>query len=319
MVRILEWEPFDERERARVGDQAELYARQVISTFGKGVLLRGPLVPSMDRFGRIDGYRESDFLVYTQSTVFCIEVKSYTGTITYLPRFAPESSWLSSIPGSQHGLGGYDTSRILQIKRTRNGESVEKSYTNPLLKTKRFILLLKKYVGRIEPRFQHLFIIPVVCFASQADIRAIYNFQQGLIQIEQLPAFFHEHRNERFALQPTPWIEETILGKIPNWDRVLTTSGEWINGILVEPHLTFIGIDGLRYFLPNYARIKTIRWQARAGTPYREMKVTFTTGGTQKFFCRGGHLSLVRGKQPETFAFHQLEQLVVGLANKVML
>ncbi|WP_165423062.1 nuclease-related domain-containing protein [Ktedonosporobacter rubrisoli] len=319
MFRILQWEPFDERERARVGDQAEMYARQIISRYGEGVLLRGPLVPSIDSYGRIDGYRESDFLVYTQGTVFCVEVKHYAGTITYLPRYAPRQMGYSYGFRNQRVIASYDTSKLLQIKQGRRGETVEKTYLNPLKKTRSFILLLKKYVGRIEPRFQRLYIIPVVCFSHQADIRAIYNFQEGMIQIEQLPDFFLQHRNERFAAQPSPWIAETILNKIPNWDRVLTTNGEWINGILVEPYLTFRGVDGRLYSLSHYNVIKAIKWQQTYRAAYTEMVVTYTNGASQTHYCSGGQLSLIRGERPETFNLQNLQQLVIGLANKLVL
>lgn len=315
-VRILQWEQFDERERARVGDQAEMYVRQVISSYGEGTLLRGPLVPSIDNYGRIDGYRESDFLVYTQGTVFCVEVKAYAGTITYLPRYTPQPRWNGY--NSTGAIEGYDTSKILQVKQGKRGERIEKVYANPLKKTKSFIIQLKKYIGRIEPRFRGLFLIPVVCFSSQADIQAIYNFQEGIIQIEHLPAFFQHHRNEQFARRPSPWISETILQKIPNWDRVQTISGEWINGLLGEPHLSFIGDDGRLYSLPNYATIKTISWQPLYRMPHRQMNVVYTNGAMQSYPCMGGQLSLIRGERPETFSLSHLQHLVVGLANKLV-
>lgn len=317
-MKILQWEPFDERERARIGDLAEKYANQVISSYGEGVLLRGPLVPRMDAYGRIDGYRESDFLVYTQGTVFCVEVKHYAGTISYPPQYAPQRIWNGYTHITQNVIVGYDTSRILQVKQSKRGERVEKTYSNPLKKTKSFIHQLKTYMARVEPRFKRLFIIPVACFADKADISAIYNFQEGIIQIEHLPAFFQQHRNERFAYQLNPWIAQTILTKIPNWDRVLTTGNEWINGILVEPHLTFMGHDGRSYYLSDYSQIKTISWQRAYNAPYATMEVAYTNGAQQTLYCTGGQLSLIRGERPELFQFSQLQKVVVGLANKIV-
>src|SRR5579859_1696416 len=322
-MRILQWEQFNERERARIGDQAEMYVRQIISSYGEGTLLRGPLVPYIDASGSITGYRESDFLVYTQGTVFCIEVKSYAGVITYLPRYAPSGYNGFNRNGSAYGVQpipqSYDTSKILQVKAGKNGQLIEKTYTNPLNKTKSFVMILKKYIGRIEPRFQRLYLYPVVCFNQQADIRAIYNFQEGIIQIEHLPAFFQQYRNPQFALRPSPWISETILHKIPNWDRVQIIEGEWINGILVEPRLQFQGTDGLFYMLPDYSTIKSINWQPVYGMPYAQMTVNYTNGATQMLYSTGGQLSLIRGEQPETFSLSRLQHLVVGLANKLVL
>ena len=296
-MRILQWEPFDERERARAGDLAEMEVRRIISSYGEGVLLRGPLVPDIDQRGYVTGYRESDFLVYTQGTVFCIEVKNYAGTI----------------------LPGYDATKIVQMKPgRRGGPPVERVYSHPLRKTKSFISLLKKYIRRVEPRFQGLFIIPVVCFSSQADIRAVSNFQDGMIQIEHLPQFILQHRNEQFAARPTPWITETILHKIPNWDRVQILNGEWINGILVEPHLTFFGPDGRPYILAHYTVIKEITWQRTYAMALASMIVSYTNGGVQTLLCAGGQLSLIRGERPEVFDLRTVQRLVVGLANKMV-
>lgn len=314
-MKILQWEPFDQRERARVGDQAEMYIREILKSSGDATFLRGPLVPIIDRFGYINGWRESDFLVYTQGTVFCIEVKNYTGRITYLPRSTPGQIWNGYRP---NGPNIFDTSRILQTKLGRQGRLIEKIYTNPLNKTRNFIVLLKNYVGRVEPRFQRLFLIPVVCFSNTADISAIYNFQEGMIHIEHLPAFFQQHKNGSFAPQHIPWITETILKKIPNWDRVLTTGGEWINGILCESHLTFRELNNGRS-LPNYTMIRTISWQPISGASYRQMLVTYTNGTMQTFYCSGGQLSLIRGEQPEIFDLRHLQQVVVGCANKLFL
>lgn len=318
-MKILQGEYFDERERTRVGDQAEMYVRQVISSFGEGTLLRGPLVPNVDVYGRVDGYRESDFLVYTQGTVFCVEVKNYAGIITYLPTYASQQVWNGYGYTSHNVLQSYDTSKILQIKSGKRGERIEKVFNNPLKKTKSFIGVLKKYMARREPRFQHLFIIPVVCFDKQADIRAIYNFQEGIIQIEQLPMFFLHHKNERFTSRPSRWIAETILQKIPNWDRVQTLQGEWINGILVEPNLTFNGPASKLHSLPNYAMVKTIQWQHPSGIAQATMTVTYTNGRVETFPCSGGQLNLIRGNQPETFYLQDLRYLAVGLANKMLI
>ncbi|MBV9232017.1 MAG: NERD domain-containing protein [Chloroflexi bacterium] len=312
------WEPFDERERARVGDQAEMYVRQVISSHGEGTLFRGPLVPSIDSRGCINGYREADFLVYTQGTVFCIEVKYYSGTITYLPVYRPQQVWNGYSYGQQNVFCGYDDSKILQVKQGKRGESIEATYPNPLKKTKNFINLLKKYVGRVEPRFQRLFLIPVVCFGEKADIRAIYDFQAGIIHIEHLPMFFDQHRNPQFATTPSPWITETILNKIPNWDRVQTTSGEWVNGILGEHYLTFLGQDGRSYCLPNYSTIKSISWQKWHHAPFTPMTVTYTNGATQVLACGEGQISLMRGGQSQTYHLRNLQHLVVGVANKLV-
>lgn len=319
MATILQWEPSDERERARVGDQAEMYVREMLKYVGEVTFLRGPLVPHIDQYGRITGWRETDFLVYTQGTLFCVEVKNYSGTITYLPRYEAQQVWNGTSAVVQNVFVGYDPSKILQTKQGKKGAAIERTYPNPLKKTKSFIMLLKKYLSRVEPRFQQQFLIPVVCFGTNADIRAIYNFQEGMIQIDHLPNFFQQYRKSRPVFQSAPWIAETILYKIPNWDRVLTRESEWMNGILVEPYLTFTGIDGRPYALPAYSAISTISVQLLHDGTTREMRITYTNGAVQSFYCIGGQLSLIRGERPETFDLRNIQQIVVGCANKLRL
>lgn len=107
---------FDDRERARVGDQAEVYVRQVISNHGEGALLRGPLLPITNSNNQIERYRESDFLVYTQGTVFCIEVKNYSGIIGYLPLYQNQQIWNGSFSTSMNVFSGYDDSSIAYLR-----------------------------------------------------------------------------------------------------------------------------------------------------------------------------------------------------------
>jgi Nuclease-related domain len=310
---------FDDRERARVGDQAEMVVRQVISSHGEGALLRGPLLPITNSNNQIERYRECDFLVYTQGTVFCIEVKNYSGLISYVPLYESQQIWNGSSYATMNVFSGYDDSRIVQTKPPRAGQQpVQQTYPNPLHKTKSFALQLKKYIGRREPRFQHLFLVPVVCFGAKADISAISDFQNGMISIEQLPAFLDQQRNPRFASQPSGWIVDTILNKVPNWDRIKLTTGEWINGILVDARLTFVGPDGGTYAIADYSQIKTISWQKASHAPHLQMTVIYTNGATQVLACREGQVSLKRGPQPERFNVHTVQQLVVGLANKMI-
>jgi Nuclease-related domain len=310
---------FDDRERARVGDQAEVSVRQVISNHGEGALLRGPLLPITNSNNQIERYRESDFLVYTQGTVFCIEVKNYSGIISYVPQYQNQQIWNGSFSTTMNVFSGYDDSRIVQTKPPRAGQQpVQQTYPNPLHKTKSFALQLKKYVGRREPRFQHLFLVPVVCFGAKADISAIYDFENGMISIEQLPAFLDHKRNPRFASQPSGWIIDTILNKVPNWDRIQTTTGEWINGILVDARLTFVGPDGGTYTIADYSQIKTISWQKVYNASHLQMTVTYTSGAVQVLACRQGQISLKRGPQPESFNVYTVQYLSVGLANKMI-
>ena len=79
---------------------------------------------------------------------------------------------------------GIDETHILQQKLGNYGEGIfMKEHPNPLKKTKYFIHHLKNYLCKLDARCRQFYILPVVGFADTTDIRAVYNFEQGMISI----------------------------------------------------------------------------------------------------------------------------------------
>jgi len=146
--------PHSASEIERVGALGEaVVADEIVPAAGR-LIVYNPLVPHPCRPG---AWLESDLLVYTHGKLFCIEVKNYSGAISY-----PPGQWGAEVAG------------IVQTKYGRFGDVLDtKEHPNPLRKTKAFIYDLKQYLGRIDPRFAHVYINPVVAFGPLADIGAV--------------------------------------------------------------------------------------------------------------------------------------------------
>jgi len=284
-------------EQARFGALGELYAERLLDD-EQGMCLTNPIIPHPSKPGL---FLESDVLLFTQGNLFCIEIKTYRGRISY-----------PYLPGI-----GFDDSRILQEKMGNYGEALfTKEHGNPLKKTKYFLHHLKAYLSKIDPRCRKLYIYPVVGFSDLADISAIYDFEAGMISTAHLPAFFESHRDPTRPTQPPPWLRQ-VFSQIPTWDRVLTTRGEWINGVLLDRELVFQGTDRRVYRLP-YAHLDRISLQ-RAGlfSAYDQLTVTDLGGHTATFQSVKGELHLRRfDNDSQTHQLRNVSHIVPGVANK---
>jgi hypothetical protein len=212
--------------RSLYGARGEEYASQFLE--GPAILSRvtNPLIPAS---GTRRYPLEADFLVSTQGNLFCIEVKRYKGRIT------------SGVGPS----GNVDDSVIVQERIGRYGERLPpRTHPNPLKKTRSFIHQLKTFLGEtVDARFRGLFIIAVVAFVEEADIRAISDAQAGIIAVRDLPAFFHRHAHPTFARTPSSWIVEG-LQRVPTSDLIVTTDEEPFKGFLADEALVFERRDG---------------------------------------------------------------------------
>ncbi len=277
-------------ERSLFGALGEREVLQIVADFVKregGTYLWGPILLPLRRDGR---QGEKDFLVYTQGTVFCIEVKNYLGTVSYDER---GDIWVDR-------WGDY---------------SKMKRHPNPLKSTIRFITDLKKQMKLIEPRCSGLWIVPIVAFIHNAktDITPIYNFEQGIIYAEQLPQFFRFKANAR---RPSSWVTDLIDRTIPRWDWVTTAQNETVGGILTTQQLTFKDFHGSIQTL-LFSRIHQIRFLRSTSFAYDEMRVSFTDGTTQTFYCLDGEIALQRIDKIYTFRIRNLQALYVGVSNKL--
>jgi hypothetical protein len=284
-------------EQSRFGALGELYAERLLDD-EQGMCLTNPIIPHPGKPGL---FLESDFLLFTQGHLFCIEIKTYRGRISYPYR-----------PGI-----GFDDSRILQEKRGNYGEALfSKEHRNPLKKTKYFLHHLKAYLCKIDPRCRNLYIYPVVGFSDLADISAIYDFEAGMISIAHLPAFFERHRDPARPIQPPPWLRQ-VFSQIPTWDRFLTTRGEWINGVLLDRELVFQGTDRRVYRLPYHDLDRISLQRAGLFSAYDQLTVTFLGGQTASFQSVKGELHLRRfGTDIQTHQLRNVSHIVLGVANK---
>ena len=303
----------------RGGMLGEAYAETVIDDGQQGSYIRNPMIPHPTRRGL---FLETDFLVYMQGSLYCVEIKNYRGQVYYPVRyktvFVTKGWFIFKRRVQQVVADGYDYSKMVQRKSGRKGDAPTiREMPNPLLKTQRYIDNLKRYLSRIDARLDALPIYPVLAFSEKTDIRAIYNFDAGILHISQLPAFFKKYGNPVFSRAPAPWIQQT-LRRLPTWDLILTSRNEWLNGILSDRDLCFKATDGRQYTLP-YAQIHSIEI-SREGTfsAYDTITVTSINGRQQSFSCVSGEIHLRRFKGEEQIhKIRNVNKLVVGIANKL--
>lgn len=175
-------------ERVLVGVEGEEHATEIIASANPQCHIPNAIVPSLHPGGRV---HETDHVVLIGGTVFIVEVKNYKGRVVW--------------ENSTH-IG------LLQVKTGRHGESTEpKKAKNPVLQAQGYIFSAKEYLARVcDPRFARLRMEPVGAFTRNADITAIRSVDDGLVYMDELPAFFRIRRNERLANRPSAWIVEGL-------------------------------------------------------------------------------------------------------------
>jgi hypothetical protein len=286
-------------ERSLFGAQGEASVSQLLD--GPAILSRvmNPIIPPYN--GRTYAL-ESDFLVYTQGNLFCIEIKRYKGRISYV----------SGVPNAQY------TPALLQEKTGKYGERfAPTTHPNPLKKTRTFIWHLKNYLAeQVDARFRKVFIIPVVAFGEEADICAIHSLEDGMIAVSELPTFFERHRNLKYTRNPSHWIMKGMQ-QVPTSDLVLTTDHHPFKGFLAGNDFVFDTRDGGTQCFP-YARIRSIRlhhiWLF---SDYDPMTIFFTDGPFQEFECIGGIVQMTDlSDKPHQHRLRNVEKIVIGRANK---
>jgi len=303
----------------RGGMLGEQYAESVIDDGQNGCCVRNPMIPHPRKPGL---FLETDFLVYRQGIMYCVEVKNFQGRVYYPARYRTaflEKGWFifkRRVP--QVVVDGYDYSKMVQQKMGQRGAGpVIREMPNPILKTQRYIEDLKRYLYRIDARLQSLPMYPVLAFSEKADISAIYQFDAGIMYISQLPSFFEKYGDPAFSRLPAPWILQS-LRRLPTWDLILTSDNKWFNGILAGREFRFQAADGRWHALP-YAQIDSIevRGERALSSLHDCICVTYVNGAQQQFQCIGGqiHLNRFKGKQ-QVHDIRNVSKLIVGIANK---
>ncbi len=211
-------------ERVRTGLLGEEHATDIIGRTQPPFHRANVIVPGEGDSGRV---QETDHVVLWGGTVFVVEVKNYKGAL----HWAEESK-----------------SALLQYKTGRYGETVApKPARNPLAQAKSFIHGVKQYLSRhVDARFQRLRVQPVGAFTRAADIAPIYDRVQGLIYVDELPAYFAAHQDPRFGQRPSAWVRQG-LAQLPSLDAVVDGRGQTHLGLLAGPALQYGMANGIWY------------------------------------------------------------------------
>src|SRR6266702_3565084 len=107
-------------EQSRFGALGELSAEQILDD-GQAICINNPIVPHPTKPGLS---LESDFLIYTQGNLFCVEIKHYKGRLYYPPRERVGQGSPLKGPLARPPLQGFDDSIIIQEKLGNYGEGI---------------------------------------------------------------------------------------------------------------------------------------------------------------------------------------------------
>jgi hypothetical protein len=216
---------------------------------------------------------ESDFLVYAAGTLFCLEIKNYKGTIYY---------------------ANDDGAQIVQQKIGRYGEEIPaKWHRNPLRQAKSFVFHLKRYLAtHVDKRFAGLYIVPVAAFVrnGDTDIGPIWNGDEGIVYVDELPSFFQAKYNPKFAERPSRWIIDG-LEKVPRPDVMVTTADDVLRGFFIHTHLAFNRSDGQPMAVP-FSEISQVRLSRFGFSDSDTLLIVFRNGQQVSYVSIDGMVRL---------------------------
>lgn len=210
------------------GAAGERMTRDVLEDTGYHVCFN-PIVPHPEKPGR---FLETDAIVYGEGSLFCVESKRYRGDL----------AWSYKKDGKRN---------LVKHKAGNYGEGIfEKSYPDPLAKTKFFISCLKRALAEEDERFGRLYFHPVVAFAGdEGEISGVCSFEEGYVALPELPEFIYSRRNERFSSRRSRWIADG-LEKLASWDVVIGRDGQRHYGTLVGEGLSLRKGSGEKQEVP---------------------------------------------------------------------
>lgn len=255
----------------RVGIGGEQYAAQFLAPLLVVSRVANPVLPHPNKPNL---FLESDFLLYAAGTLFCLEIKNYRGII------CPANG---------------DPGQIVQQKIGRYGEEIPaKLHQNPLRQAKSFVFHLKRYLAtHVDPRFNNLFIVAVAAFVrnGDTDISPIWNFSEGIIYVDELPAFFHSKRNPKYAANPSKWVLNGMQW-VPRPDVIVTLAGDELRGFLTHSHLTFRAMNAQPVMIP-FAEISQVRL-SRSGnfSDFDDVAILFRNSLEMRYFSIEGTIRL---------------------------
>lgn len=228
-------------ERVRTGIVGEAYATEIIKGTEPQCHISNVVVPMNDGAGH---WKETDHVVLWGGTVFIVEVKNDKGLLRW---------------------AGEEDSDLVQFKTGNYGEAIApKPARNPALQAKRFIRSAKSYLAaNADRRFQALRFQPVGVFTRAANLECIHSLEKGLIYVDELPAYFALHKNQRFANRASRWLVQG-LAQLPRLDVIHDSQGQTHLGVFEDSRLEYRAING-EWFCCDWMDIDWVQIQPARG------------------------------------------------------
>ncbi len=189
------------------GTAGEEYVVGVLSSLGY-CLFVNRIIPHPYKPHR---YIESDVVVYSDSCVFCVEVKRYRGRV-----FKVEDGIVQETECKAYERG---RGKVYRAKRLKD----------PMVQSRFFTRTLREMLVSQDDRFRRINFIPVVVFLEEADVSSIHSFERGVIYAYELPDFIRSHLRSGGSYD---WVVKALEG-LKGFDVVVDRSGFGIKGLIV--------------------------------------------------------------------------------------
>ncbi len=253
----------DPDNRHIFGYKAEKYVEDMLLKAGMPVfsnkILKHPKLKSR--------YIESDIILYSGSSVFCIEIKRLKGKIF-------------------HSKDGIVQENYKPFARRYQGYRA-KRIKDPKKQSGLFCNQLKKYLTNKSERFGHIRFIPVAVFSQEADISQIHSKQEGILYIDELIGFIKSHTKQNETEQERVVKE---LEKLKGFDIVINRKGLPVMGFIQNEIFECLCKNGV--FSINFSSIKSIDIKRSSFlSAYDDITINLKNGQTEHKKCLEGHIS----------------------------
>lgn len=245
-------------EAKRAGDAGELRVIEAIRRIKPAVHIQSALLPLRDN----QIHKEFDNLFMDGGILFVVEVKNYKGLVSR-----------SETPG-----------QLRVITRSRRGNFYEKRRKDPAYQTDRYLSNLRRFLTRIDRRFDSVRIVPVYVFSREADLGDLHTPGSGFIYDDELFAFVMQQKRS-FTHTHSHASLEAGLRNVPRADTVLQIDGSRLTGIIEGEEFKYRSRGDKRWHQWHWKDIAQIRVESRGGL--------FESSDTLQLFLHGGGTTTV--------------------------
>ncbi len=261
---LLAFRNIDPDSKHNFGHMAEKYVRNMLLTTDMHIFTNKIIKYQKSK----SRYIESDIILYSGNTVFCIEVKRLKGKIF-------------SVGGSivQEKHKSFE-------KRFHNYQA--KKIKNPVTQSAFFTKTLKRHLMERDRRFKDITFLSVVVFSKEVDMSSVHDFDGGVLYIDELLEFIYKHTDKNVTNQD--WVIRA-LDNLKGFDILINRNNLDILGLIVGDRFQCLGKNGA-VSIP-YSNIKSISITRKTFfSSFDSIEIIKKDGKTLSIPCYEGSVSI---------------------------